>query len=386
MLMALDEIGVKITSGEITAISLDTSIFEKSHNRFEHAPLAQLKQFRDSSFQLLVSDVVAGEVKSHVIRDGNTSESEVRSAFRKIGEKWQVTREVRDAAVATLLGGETSEAMFDRRFAVFAKETGLIVVESEPLVKLGRVLDDYFSAKPPFATNEVKKSEFPDAIALHALENLAKARKTKFLIVAKDNDWKSFCESSPSLVLVDELGDALTLFHQAENVIARCAQISSWITAGEINIDSDIETAIQNSAEGLNFVPEANAAYYYDPDVESVEVEKFELLPRKQHGEMLVMPVDNEEDYLVVEARARVSLAVVTSFSFSVTDSIDRDEVPMGSTSETQSIEVMAKVFLTFEGDFSSAPALTDVEVEFERGTYDVDYGEVGPDWSDYEE
>ena len=110
-------------------------------------------------------------------------------------QTWQTSREARYAAMATLLGGETPEAMCDRRFDAFAAATGLTVVQSGPLVSVDRLLVDYFVANPPFATNAVKKSEFPDAIVLHALEKWATDRATKILIVAKDGDWKSYFEA-----------------------------------------------------------------------------------------------------------------------------------------------------------------------------------------------
>jgi hypothetical protein len=384
MQLTHEQIKAEIASGDITAISLDTSIFENSHNRFEHAPLSQLKQFRGSSVRLLLSDVVEGEVKSHVIRDAKTAQTAVRAAVREIGQKWQTSNAARDKAMETLFNEESPEAMCERRFAAFAEMTGLTVIQSEPLVSVSRILDDYFSARAPFGTKAVKKSEFPDAIALHALENWAKGSGTKVLVVTKDGDWKSFCEPSPNLVVVDELSDALSMFHRDATVV--CSLISGLINSEQLLLQDNIQSALQNDAEYLNFVPDANAAYYYEPEVEMVEVESYELLPIQQHGDVLLKPVDHSEDYLVAEALARVTLAVTTSFSFSVTDSIDRDEVPMGSASVTESIELIGKVFLTFEGNLSTSPQVTHVEAEFERRTYDIDYGEVGPDWQDYEE
>lgn len=383
MLMTRDEIKAEIAAGGITAIALDTTIFEKSHNRFEHAPLSQLKQFLGSGIHFLISDVVAGEVKSHVIQDAKAAKASVRAAMREMGQKWQTTREVRDAAMATLLGGETPEAMFHRRFDAFTTATGMTVVRSAPLVSVDRLLADYFAATPPFATNAVKKSEFPDAIALHALEKWANDKATKILVVTKDGDWKSFCEPCSVLVVEDELTDALSLFHQDATVV--CALISTAIAEKKVNLDGEIEKALQVAAEYLHFVPEAHAAYYYEAELDQVEVEAFELLPIGGQGNVLIKPVDHDTDYLVAEALVRVTLAVSTSFSFSISDSIDRDEVPIGSTSATESIDLIAKVFVTFEGDLAQGPEVVTVEAEFERRTHDVYYGEVGLDW-DYEE
>ena len=379
MLLTHDQIKAEIASGGITAISLDTTVFDKSQNRFEHAPLSQLQQFCGRGFRFLLSDVVVGEVKSHVIRDAKDSASKVQAAIKTTGQTWQTLPDVRDAAMGTLFRGETPEAMCLRRFGAFAAGTGMTVVQSGPLVSIDRLLVDYFASAPPFATNAVKKSEFPDAIALHALEKWATEQTTKVLVVSKDGDWRAFCEKSAVLVAVGELSDALSLFHGAATKM--CSLVSEAISNKRIDIDAEIKAAVQSAAEYLDFVPEASAAYYYEPFLDLVEVEDFELLPIGQEGNLLLKPVDHDTDYLVAEAQVRVTLLVTTSFSFSVTDPIDRDEMPIGSASASESIELLVRVFLTFEGDFAKAPELVSVEAEFDSKSYRIDFGEVEPGW-----
>ena len=379
MLLTHDQIKAEIASGGITAISLDTTVFEQSQNRFEHAPLSQLKQFLGSDIRVLLSDVVEGEVKSHVIRNAKDSELKVKAAIRTTGQTWQTPPDVRSAAIATLFGGETPEAMYQKRYGAFAAATGLTVVRSGSLVSIDHLLVDYFSANPPFATKAVKKSEFPDAIALHALERWATGQATKVLVVSKDGGWKAFCERSAVLVAVEELSDALSLFHGAATVM--CSLVSEAISSKRLDLDAEIKSALLGAAEYLDFIPEANAAYYYEPSLGLVEVEDFELLPIDAPGNLLLKPVDHDTDYLVAEAQVRVTLLVTTSFSFSVTDATDRDEVPIGSSSVSKSIELIAKVFVTFEGELATAPQVVTVEAEFDHSAYDIDYGEVEPDW-----
>ena len=184
-------------------------------------------------------------------------------------------------------------------------------------------------------------------------------------------------------VAVDELSDALSLFHQDAKMV--CSLVSAAIASKQLNLDAKIESALQDAAEYLEFAPEANGPYYYEPDVDMVEVEGFEFLPIGQQGSLLLKPVDHDTDYLVAEALVRVILSVTTSFSFSVTDSIDRDEVPMGSASVSKPVKLVAKVFVTLYGDLAHAPNVDSVEAEFERRSYHIDYGEVEPDWG-YEE
>jgi hypothetical protein len=150
-----------------------------------------------------------------------------------------------------------------------------------------------------------------------------------------------------------------------------------------MNLNDFILGELSSSAENIDFVPEACAAYYYEPEVCEIEVKDFEFSPVRKPGNVIFKPVDRDENYLVVEAQLVVKISVTTSFAFSVTDSIDRDEVPIGSASISTTIEMDAKVFITFDGDLAQNPVASHIDVEFERGNFEVDYGEVGPDWDD---
>lgn len=381
MLLNTEEIKQEIAEGLITAITLDTSIFDASQNGFENGALSQLKQFLGSDTSLVISDVVEGEVKAHVIRNAHDAEAKVRAELKAVGSAWQASRATREAAMNLLVGGETPEKMFSRRYGEFVRTTGLVVVESAALIDVKRLLEDYFAVKPPFGTNAIKKNEFPDAIALQALERWAQKAGTKMLVVTKDGDWKSYCNLSEALIAIDDLGEALSLFHEDSTVI--CALLSTQAARDKLNLRQFVEDELSSSAENIDFIPDAFAAYYYEPEVCEIAVEEFDFLPIRNLGDVIFKPVDRDGDSLVVEAQLMVKISVTTSFSFSVTDSIDRDEVPIGSSSVSQVVEMGAKAFITFEGNLVQAPVPTHVEIEFERRSLEVDYGEVGPDWGD---
>lgn len=61
-----ENIHALIASGEITALTLDTSIFERAGLAMEAGLLAQIEQFRGSEIRLVVASVVANEVRRHL--------------------------------------------------------------------------------------------------------------------------------------------------------------------------------------------------------------------------------------------------------------------------------------------------------------------------------
>lgn len=379
MNLTADEIKAEIAAGAITAISLDTSIFDASGNRLEHGALARLKQFKGSEIRCLLTDVVVGEVKSHILRDAKVAESETRKAFRGVGKAWQTSPAKRDEVLNTLFGGETPEQLTERRVQDFLGITAIEVIASADFVNVADLLKAYFDAQAPFGTNLSKKSEFPDAIALHALEKWAASRGTKALVVTKDGDWKAYSEKSDSLVAIDELSDALSYFHQDSSVV--CSALSDLVGRGFPALKVEILRAFERAIDSITFVPEANSGYFFESDVESVAVTGVDFVPLDDGDHILFKPVERDENYLVVEATVNVSIQVTSSFAFSITDPVDRDEVPMGSTTGTQDLEIEAKAFITFEGDLALKPLVAEVEVEFASTYQWVDFGALGPDW-----
>lgn len=374
-----DEIKEAIATGKIAAITLDTSIFEGNGNRFEHGLLARLKQFKGTPVHLVASDVVLGEVKSHVVRDAADAQSKVRTSLKEVGKAWQVSQAQRDTAMNALFRDESPEKLADRRITTFREATSLEIVESEGRVNVGTILGAYFSAMPPFGKSIAKKSEFPDALALHALENWAHSMGLLLLVVSKDGDWQRYCKGSPHLVASDDLAQALSYFHQ--NAEVACARLVERFKAGDLEIEDFIADAVRRVADRFQFIPQVSSGYFFDADVYEVDV-TFVSIGVDDEAQGPFKVVDKpEENVLVVEAEIEVSLEVSTSFRFSVTDPIDKDEVPIGSASATAEVPMDMRVLLTFEGDLAEYAELVDAEVEVGSRRIEVDYGEVGPDW-----
>jgi hypothetical protein len=90
---------------------------------------------------------------------------------------------------------------------------------------------------------------------------------------------------------------------------------------------------------------------------------------------------------LVVEAEVAVTVDVTADLTFSIYDSIDKDEVPIGSARPTAEQVLNFKVLLTFEGDLAADAEVVEAEIDAPKTDMYVDFGDVGPDWEpDYED
>lgn len=373
------EVKERIADGRISCITLDTSIFEGDGNRFEHGLLAKLNQFKNTPVKFILSDVVLGEVRSHVIRDAKEAKAGTIAALKEVGRSWQVTKEQREAALAALFGNESGEELAERRINAFQETTEFEAIASHDRVDVGKLLVAYFSSKPPFGVSTPKKNEFPDAIALQALESWAEEQDSLLLVVSKDGDWKKYSEESPQLVIVEDLALALSYFHQ--NADVACARLVQRLHEGSLKVDADLQHAVQSAIDRINFIPEVSSGYYFDAELGEIEIKEISLQENAYSTGPFRVIDKPEDELLVVEAEVAVVIDVSAYMTFSIYDSIDKDEVPIGGATPRTEATLTFKVLLTFEGDLGADAELVEAEIGATKSNYYVDFGDVGPEW-----
>src|SRR5438067_874288 len=67
------------------AITIDTNIFDQNHLKLDEGLLKHLRQFKDKLTQLVLSEVIAGELKRHLTRQAQQAKDALASATRKVG-------------------------------------------------------------------------------------------------------------------------------------------------------------------------------------------------------------------------------------------------------------------------------------------------------------
>jgi hypothetical protein len=380
--MDLDELKNLVRAGEFGAITLDTSIFHAQGLRLESGLLKQLEQFHDSSTKLILSEIVKEETLSHLMEKARNAQKEIEKALKQAKEHWRIKDQDIEKIKEIIFGeSEAQEVVFDR-FNQFAELASLEIVEAQNHVMVGDLIQKYFKARPPFSETGKKKNEFPDAIALMSLETWASKNQTKIIVVTSDNDWKSFCKDSERLIAVDDFAGALGLF-QLQDADDICKYLSEKYEKGELE---DVKEAISNALEyqmsDLEIYPEVTSSYMYEQDSTEVTLNGFEF-KLFETPNLIFRPVNFDEESLVVESRLSVDVNIECSFSFSVYDSIDKDEVPFGSGSASIQTNLDVGILVSFVGNLDKIGAEIEVDdVEIEIKTLDaVDFGEIEPDW-----
>ncbi|MEH2305747.1 PIN domain-containing protein [Nostoc sp.] len=384
--MDLDQLKNIVRAGQFRAITLDTSIFDAQALRLESGLLKQLEQFRDSSIRLILSEVVKEEVLSHLIEKARDAQKEIEKSLKQAKEHLRVEAQKIEVIKKTIFGEQKAQEIAFERFSQFVEATSLEIVEAQDYVIIGDLIQKYFQAKPPFSETGKKKNEFPDAIALMSLETCANKNRTKIIVVTSDNDWKNFCKSSERLLAIDDFAEALGLF-QLKDADDICRYFSERYQKGEFeDVKEAISNALESTISDLDIYPEANSAYVYEHESTEITFNGFEF-KLLEPTNLIFRPIKFDDESLVVESKLSVDVNVECSFSFSVYDSIDGDDVPMGTSSTSIQTNLDVDILVSFIGDLDKVGTEVEVEdVEIEITKPDVDFGMIEPDWMDEED
>ncbi|SFO81469.1 hypothetical protein SAMN05216330_104786 [Bradyrhizobium sp. Ghvi] len=169
---------------ETEFIFLDTEAFVREKYDWQSRSFARLKELIASSHvRILTTNITRREVSRKLIEHyGNAN-----AAFKKY--ETLVNQLDGNECLNRLLDPQASERL-DAQFRAFMHE--LRAIEVPLVIDLNSVFDDYFSRRPPFSDR--KKSEFPDAVVVHAIRQWCAQNFTRAYIVSGDPDLKACCD------------------------------------------------------------------------------------------------------------------------------------------------------------------------------------------------
>lgn len=376
-----EQIREGIEKGEITAISLDTSSFgHPGEISLEVGIPSKFSQFKHSSIKLLVTDIVKAELIKYMSKTAEEAQSSLKKSFKQISNGWLISKETCLDIQATLYARLTPKDVAVSRFDKFVEHSGALILNTHELIDTKELMERYFDLRPPFSSSkETKKNEFPDAFALLSLEKWATVANTKIITVSKDNDWSAYCAASERLILVDDQVKALSYFHAEESVAVNALQDA--IRTNKLpHVISEITSHIEDYISRLDLIVDADSVYNFDVEIYNREVTGTSL---NNLEDIKVLPVDTSENRIEVEISVEVQMRIETSFTFSVIDSVDRDDMPMGSNDIDDILDIDFSVLIAFERKNIELGTILDMLVEGPR-ILRWHAGEVGPDWLDH--
>ncbi|AEF20546.1 PIN domain-containing protein [Pseudomonas fulva] len=368
----------QLWNGEISFFSIDTDVIQSAGYNFEIGALNQLHRQLPSSMELQLTDVVANEVVKHLMEPILKSVQLFESSLNNLKRKATLPMDQISELFTAMSPTSSSSTYFRKRIEDYAAKCRGGILQTDGNGILEELFRRYFTSSPPFELNAAKKTEFPDAAALLVLENFAAENDTDGIVISKDGGWEAFAAQSPRLYCVKSL-DELTALFTATGEVA--AQIQTAIHAAIEDSRSPVRSQLSDAIEDhVRFASWSVGEIYSDingrveGEVGDISLTDHELLVEETS-------IWNDEDSAttwLVEVTALVKVDVAVSVTTYLWDSIDRDEVQLGSDAVTHEVEIEVSAFLTCSNvQAGSEPKDWDVEVEIAPGDYDVDVGEV---------
>lgn len=380
----IDELKNLISNGEISAITLDTSIFIHHHYGFEVGILSKLSQFNNTDIKFIVVDMIQHEILSHLIDEAKKDKAETKNILKSIGNSWGVTPTIRQELMDTLFTNNEVEKS-QIRFNDFKVATGALEIKCEDLSSIGKVIELYFNKMAPFSTKSDKKNEFPDAFVLSALEAWAESNNTKILAVSKDNDWKGFCSYSSVVYCIEDLSQSLTAFHSNISV----SIINSLRSIDITELNNDIMQIIPQQLDNITINIDASSSFYYEPEYSEITIDNSEQIPISDIDNFLseIKIIEAEDNEFSVQLTINCEVDIETNVNFNTWDGIDKEYVSMGGGefNTTKSIDI--DIIINFIKDDDNVVEVNSIEVINSNVT--IDLGDIEPDWlsspDDYE-
>ncbi|BEL72453.1 MULTISPECIES: PIN domain-containing protein [Serratia] len=333
-----------------TAITLDTSIFDGNALKLEKGLLGKLKQFNDSPTKFVLTDIIVNELVKHLHEKTINSKTSLQKALDEANEHLFFEGSLLIDAKQQLIDSPEINDLANSRVNAFLKRTGAIVLDSADYVSVAELRDNYFNNKPPFAVTGKKKNEFPDAIALLALEHWAKENGEVIYAVAKDGDWKSYCEDSECLDYNESLADALDYFNNKDApfiVVKKLEAEFQLLNASKFGVQ--LRGQLESVFTGYYVDQDADSPFNWEPEGVDVTFEDFTTSDDK------LKLIEKTESSIVVEALINVELNAEGTFSLYQYDSIDHDQLYLDSVTKDVEESFECRILITFEGDLDKA-------------------------------
>lgn len=374
-----EKINNQILAGQITALTIDTSIFEKNGLALESGLLAQLEQFRESEFELVIANTVADEVKRHLAKNASDATKALRTALTHTAKHRALSSMHQEELTAlSSVAAADVDARARQRFDEWAERVGADVIREAEFASIADVMRRYEAGEPPFAETGEKKHEFPDAVALSTLEGWAEDRNTQILAVAHDKDWQRYGAQSKRLVVVDDLADALSTIQGMGAAREPAVRLATLFIAGDaVQLYATVLDAVRHQVDKFEFRVEADSQFAVQEEGIEATVDDISLNIPDGTGNTLDT-ISHHDGQAVIKVGGIASLDLDVYFSFEKFDSIDRDYVGMGNATIPELAEIEFEVLVTVQTDENG---LILDGVELLPVTHDMYFNDIEPDW-----
>lgn len=366
---------------DVTFFSIDTNLIQAAGYNFTQGALHQLPNQLPESIGLQLPEIVVSEIVKHRMESVSKAHRLLQGAADELHRLTTIdVSEVR-GSVEKLNTIEAASQQFTQQVHDYAAQCRGAVLPTAGMDAAASLFADYFAQRPPFGLSEKKKSEFPDAMCLWQLEQYANDNDTIGIIASDDKGWKQYAAESETLYCAGSIDELATLFAATND---HAESIKTKIAAAVKDAGSPLGTALADALNQHIANAQWDASEVYtgsasrvEPEVDDANVVEYSI-----NGDTSVWSVKGEPTTWIVELTVRVKANVDLSVEFFVWDSIDKEELSLGSEGFATEEEVDVEVFLTCSDvHLETEPSDWDTDIEIAKGSYSLEGFEVELDY-----
>jgi predicted nucleic acid-binding protein len=184
-------------------VFIDTSVFIANNYSYDNPIFkALLEYISQDKVQVILTSVTVQEVKSHIEKD--TERTVV--AIKKARAEARILRNIPNHPISQIFTDFDAKLLrqtLTKQFDDFLNAARVIIVPVDE-ADIQKVFDLYFKREAPFGEGK-KKSEFPDAFVLSALNKWCESDSEKACVISTDADMKEGVTSFPCLIHLNTL-------------------------------------------------------------------------------------------------------------------------------------------------------------------------------------
>jgi hypothetical protein len=288
---------------------LDTQTYVARNFNFDSGVLKTLQNHLDEDdCHLLITDVNVREVRRHLSRKATEAVAVIKAAQKNA----MVLRNTPGLPWNGIFEKVTVKQIEFDLLNNFEKFLNNPRIETVPVsrVNIEEVFDAYFNEQPPFATSG-KKSEFPDAFILSAVNNISRDRGYKLYVVSEDRDVKSYCHAHDNLLSIGRLDELLELILKNNQKLAEPAKFAEEVFE---QLKDEVRRHLTELLKEAEFDLDESEA-----EINGIDIEKIEFLSRNLS--------DVAKEYAVFNVITKISLLIdffVPDYDRSPWDSEDK--------------------------------------------------------------
>lgn len=371
----------QLWEGDVSFFSLDTSLIQSAGYNFNAGALKLLPMQLPDTMSLHLSEVVAQEIVSHQMDNIRKAAEQFKRASGDLKRLASIEMSDIDANFGKLSVEESASKHYYKQIADYADtcQGTILPIAGENLT--ARLFHLYFESRPPFAERKAKKSEFPDATSLLILEDFARDNRTMGVVASADEGWCKFADGSDYLYCVRSIDELAALFAATSEYAKEIEKrVSEAVQDDKSPLREKLHDAlvehIERSEWGASDVTSGTVARV-EATVYSQKLDSYDI----NHTE--VWEGDDKKSW-VIELNITVHVELYLDVEFYAWDSIDREEISLGSDFVTSTTSVDVEVFFTCSGvEKGSEPEDWKIEIEIAKGFYECDPVDLEPDFYD---